>query len=91
MRGPESEFRNRYFITELFKHHLNRHPAFDLMRLDAVEVRDEFASFFKFDDDYCVGNLGGESGVINLVHNIETKHFAAAGNRDPARLGGVTL
>jgi len=31
-------------------------------RLEAVEVRNEFASFFKLDDDHCVRDLGGEAG-----------------------------
>src|ERR1700730_19029529 len=61
------------------------------MRLDAVEVRNEFASFFQFDDDYCVRDLGGEGRMINLVHDVEAEYFTAPGYRDPARLGRVAL
>ena len=91
MRGAKSEFRNRDFVAELFKHYFYRHPAFDLVRLDTVEVRNEFASFFKLDDDYCVRDLGGEGRMINLMHDVEAENFTASGDRDPARLGRVTL
>ena len=91
MRGAKPEFWNRNFVAELFKHHFYRHPALDLVRLDAVKVRGEFASFFQFDDDYCVRNLGGEGRMINLMHDIEAENLTASGDWDPARLGRVTL
>ncbi len=85
------ELRQSYLVVQFFEHHLNLHPALYLVRLDLDEIGDDLRPFLQFNNNDGVGHLGGEGGVVNLVHNVEAVDLAPAADPDPARPGRETI
>src|SRR5262249_17754956 len=55
------------------------------------QVRHHLGAFRQSHDDHRVRNLGGESRMIHLVHDVEAEDFAAPGDGDPFRIGRQAL
>src|SRR5271154_6871737 len=88
-RAAQPELWYRNLIAEFFKRNLDRHPAAYVMRLDAEQIRHELASLFELDHDHRVRHLGGEAGVIELMHYIEAEDLAPPAYLRPLRPGRV--
>src|SRR5579885_3215441 len=78
-----TEHRQRYLVVELFERDLDRHPAPDLMRVDADHVGEHFGPLLKLNRGNRVRDLAGEGRMIDAMHNNEAVNFALAADRGP--------
>src|SRR5712692_3559021 len=83
--GARPELRQSYLVVQFFEHHLNRHPALYLVRLDPDEIGDDLRPFLQFNNNDGVWHLRGKGGMVNLVHNVKAVDLAAAADPDPVR------
>src|SRR5207249_8490719 len=80
---------------DLVAHSLERHLDVETDRQPIEgtvdDVRQHPAAVLELDQHDGIGNLGGESGVVDLMHDVEADHLAPPGRRDPPGLAAETF
>src|SRR3954452_25000160 len=67
------EFRHRYVFRYVVEHHLHRHLAGHVLRLDADDVGQQPGTLVKFDQRDDIGHFLGEGRMIDAVEGHESE------------------